>query len=72
MLGSTPPRFAPLTVALMAATGTLATQLVVALPDLRVPVLVVVGLISVAALTVYSVFFRFTLGPLGREEPAAR
>lgn len=67
-LGSTPPRFAPLSVAMISST-TVAVNFLASQPDnVRLPVLVVLGVTSVLALGLFAVLFRFTLGPLGRAE----
>lgn len=65
-IGSTPPRFAPLAVALMSAS-TVAVNLLSSRPDeVRWLILIALGAVSVVCLAVYAVFFRVTLGLLGR------
>lgn len=67
-LGSTPPRFAPLSVAMLSVTAVPVSAVASQPENVRLVVLVVLGVISVLSLGLYAVLFRVTLGPLGRAE----
>lgn len=67
-LGSTTPRLAPLSVALLSTSGAAVTFFVSRSEDMRQPALVVFGVIGLLSLAFFAVLLRFTLGPLGRAE----
>jgi hypothetical protein len=69
MLGTTPPRFAPLAVAISSGTGAFMTNVMASQPShLRPSLVLAFGAIGVVAFGVFSVLFRRTLGPLGYTE----
>lgn len=67
-VGSTPPRFAPLSVAMLSVTAATVNFVASQAENVRFALLVVLGVISVLSLGLFAGLFRFTLGPLGRAE----